>query len=177
VNGRDEEPYWRDIGTLDSYYDANIDLCRVEPKFNLYDKDWPTYTLIHFEPPAKTVFGDPPGKGKRAEVVDSLLCQSVIVSGGKVKRSILSNRVRVEEGATVDGAILFAGVQVGANARIRRAIVDKWVTIPPNFEIGYDLDTDRKRFTVTPSGIVVVPVGFDFEAAVKQPTRPRSVVT
>ena len=161
VNGA-SEPYWRDIGTLDSYYDANIDLCRVEPKFNLYDPSWQTYTLMYPEPPAKTVFADPPGKGKRAEVVDSLLCQSSIVSGARVKRSILSNRVRVDAGTTVDGSILLAGVQVGDSCRIQRTIVDKWVKIPPGTEIGYDPEADARRFTVTPSGIVVVPFGHDF---------------
>ena len=169
INGKDE-PYWRDIGTLDSYYEANIDLCRVEPKFNLYDPDWPTYTLVYPEPPAKTVFGDPPGTGKRSDVVDSLLCQGTIVSGAKAKRSILSNRVRLEEGASVDGSILFAGVEVGEGARLQRTIVDKWVKIPAGTEIGFDAEADAERFTVTPSGIVVVPFGYDFSEA---PAKPR----
>jgi glucose-1-phosphate adenylyltransferase len=164
INGK-EEPYWRDIGTLDSYYEANIDLCRVEPKFNLYDMNWQTYTLMYPEPPAKTVFGDPPGQGKRAEVVDSLLCQASIVSGAKVKRSILSNRVRVESGASVDGSILFAGVEVGENCRIQRAIIDKWVSVPPGTEIGFDQEADARRFTVTDSGIVVVPFDYAFDGA------------
>jgi glucose-1-phosphate adenylyltransferase len=171
----EHEPYWKDIGTIDSYYDANIDLCRVEPKFNLYEPDWPIYTFLHYEPPAKTVFGDPPGSGMRAEVVDSLLCQSVIVSGGRVKRSILSNRVRIDEHSSVDGAILFAGVRVGKGARIQRAIVDKWVDIPPGCEIGFDPEADARQFKVTPSGVVVVPHGYDFDQA-PAPARAKSTV-
>lgn len=163
-----DEPYWRDIGTLDSYYDANIDLCRVEPKFNLYDPAWPTYSLMHYEPPAKTIFADE--KGKRSEVFDSLLCGGVIVSGGRVMRSILSNRVRVEEDANVEGCIALAGVEIGRGARVRRAIIDKWTKIPPHEEIGYDVERDSKRFTVTPSGVVVVPRAYDFEA---NPSPPR----
>ncbi len=171
------EPYWRDIGTLDSYYEANIDLCRVEPKFNLYDSNWPIYTLIRYEPPAKTVFGDPAGKGLRAEVLDSLLCSGAIISGAKVKRSIISSQVRVEERATVDSSILFNGVRVGKGARIRRAIIDKWVKIPDGAEIGYDLELDAKRFKVTPSGVVVIPHGYDFDRNAAQAPAPEKAPT
>ena len=171
------EPYWRDIGTLDSFYEANIDLCRVEPKFNLYDSNWPIYSLIHYEPPAKTVFGDPGGKGLKAEVLDSLLCLGAIISGAKVKRSIISSQVRVEERATVDSSILFTGVHVGKDCRIRRAIIDKWVQIPDGMEIGYDLDVDAKRFKVTPSGVVVVPHGYDFERSPAPTPAPQPAPT
>jgi len=148
------EPYWRDVGTIDAYYDANMDLCSVQPQFNLYDQDWPIYTLWHNDPPAKTVFDEE--DGRRSEVVDSLLCPGTVVSGASVKRSILSNRVFVGEGASVEGALLFSGVVVGKGARLRRAIVDKWTEIPEGFEVGFDPEKDAERFKVTESGIVVI---------------------
>lgn len=154
------EPYWRDVGTLDAYYEANLDLCSIAPKFNLYDENWVTYSLWNNDPPAKTVFDE--SDGRRAEVVDSLLCPGVVVSGGHVRRSLLSNRVFVDERAEIEGSILFRGVVVDKGARVRRAIVDKWVEIPEGCEIGYDPDVDRERFTVTESGIVIVPRGYEF---------------
>ncbi len=154
-----ENLYWRDVGTIDAYYEAQLDLCNPEPQLNLYDDTWPTYTHAPNDPPAKTLFDD---TDRRADVVDSLLSPGVIVSGGKVRRSILSNRVYVDEGAIVEESILFRGVEVGPGAQIRRAIVDKWTKIPPDYRIGYDLEEDRKRFTVTESGIVVVPHSYPF---------------
>lgn len=153
------EPYWRDVGTLDAYYDANMDLCSVAPKFNLYDSQWPIYSLWHADPPAKTVFEGPT---RKAEVVDSMLCAGVVVSGGRVKRSILSNRVHVDENAVVEDSILLGGVQVQKGARVRRAILDKWTVVPEGETIGHDLALDQKRFTVTSSGIVVVPSRYAF---------------
>ncbi len=153
------ESYWRDVGTIDAYYEANLDMCRVEPSMNLYDQDWPIYTLWHNDPPAKTVLDEP---GRRAEVHDSLLCPGVIVSGAVVRRSILSNRCHVQERATVEDSILLRGVVVGQGARVRRAIIDKWVVVPTGVDIGYDEAADRERFTVTDSGIVVVPSRFEF---------------
>jgi len=151
------EPYWRDVGTLEAYFDANMDLCNVSPQFNLYDLEWPIYTLWHNDPPAKTIFNE--FDGKKSEVVDSLLCPGVVVSGAKVRRSILSNRVRVEEKALVEDSIVFAGANIGRDARIRRAIVDKWMEVPPGARIGYDEEEDRRHFTISPSGIVVVTGG------------------
>ncbi len=147
------EPYWRDVGTLDAYFDANFDLLSVTPQFNLYDWDWPIYTLWHNDPPAKTVFSEPQ---RRAEVLDSLLCPGVVVSGAAVRRSILSNRVFADEHAVIEDAIVFGNARIGKGARIRRAIIDKWVQIPDGFEVGYDLEKDRQRFVVSDSGIVVV---------------------
>ena len=157
VGGGDDPnrtPYWRDVGTIDAYYEANLDLCSVEPQFNLYDESWPTYTLWHNDPPAKTVLDE--GE-RRAEVLASLLCPGVVVSGAKVKRSILGNRVFVDEGAVVEDSILLSGVVVGKGAKIRRAIVDKWNVIEPGQTIGYDEEADREQYTVSDSGIVVVP--------------------
>ncbi|MBM4014067.1 MAG: glucose-1-phosphate adenylyltransferase [Planctomycetes bacterium] len=159
------EPYWRDIGTIDSFYAANLDLISVEPQFNLYDHHWPIFTMQHNEPPAKTVFADPPGTGKRSEVLDSVLSPGVVVSGGRVERSLLSYRCRVEEHAVVEDSILHAGVLVGPGARVRRAIIDKWTRVPPGETIGIDADRDRRRFTVSPGGIVVVPMRYDFSAS------------
>ena len=156
------EPYWRDVGTLDAYYEANMDLCAVAPRFNLYDVDWPIYSLWHADPPAKTVFDD---GGRRAEVVDSLLSPGVIISGAKVRRSILSNRVMVQDHAVVEDSILFGGVTVSPGARVRRAILDKWTRVPDGVAIGFDRAEDEKRFTVTSSGIVVVPARYSWNGA------------
>ena len=155
------EPYWRDVGTLDAYYEANLDLCAVEPRFNLYDKAWVTYSLWHNDPPAKTVFDE--DEGRRAVVVDSLLCPGVVVSGASVSRSLLSNRVFVDDRAQIEDSILFHGSVVGKDAKVRRAIVEKDIEIPEGCEIGHDLELDRERFTVTDSGIVVVPRGYRFD--------------
>ncbi|MFT5734169.1 MAG: glucose-1-phosphate adenylyltransferase [Planctomycetota bacterium] len=158
----DAAPYWRDVGTIDAYYDANLDLCSVTPKFNLYDRDWPIYTLWHNDPPAKTVFAEP--QGRSAHVVDSLLCNGSIVSGSRVRRSILSNRVYTGEDSDIEDCIIMSGVEVGDHVVLKKVIVDKWVKIPSGTQIGVDLEEDRKRFTVTESGIVVVPSGYDFQA-------------
>ncbi|MCA8956409.1 MAG: glucose-1-phosphate adenylyltransferase, partial [Planctomycetes bacterium] len=152
------QPYWRDVGTIDAYYEANLDLCSIKPSFNLYDENWPIYTLWHNDPPAKTVFNEP---DRKAEVVDSLICPGVVVSGAKVRHSILSNRVFVDEGAVVEGSIVMSGVRIGKNAQVRRAIIDKWTEIADGEVIGHDPARDRERFTVTDSGIVVVPRGAD----------------
>jgi glucose-1-phosphate adenylyltransferase len=150
--------YWRDVGTLDAIYEANMDLITVNPELNLYDKSWPIRTYQPQEPPPKFVFaqleGVPPRMG---HALDSMICSGSILSGGAVKRSILGYNVRVNSYATVEDSILFDGVIVGRHARIRRAIIDKWVHVPEGFEIGYDPDADRRRgFTVTESGITVI---------------------
>lgn len=155
---KDGEPYWRDVGTIESYYEANLDLCSPTPLFNLYQNDWQTYTLWHNEPPAKTVAAN----GKVCEVVDSMLCPGTIVSGATVRNSILSNRVHVQEGCEIDGSILFSGVVVGQGARVRRAIVDKWNVIPAGVQIGYDAAEDAARYPRSETGIVVIPTGFEF---------------
>jgi len=149
-----ERPYWRDVGTIDAYFEASLDLCSVKPRLNLYDEDWPIYTLWHNDPPAKTVLDE---DDRRAEVNDSLLCSGVVVSGATVKRSILGNRVFVDEGAVIEDSIILGSVKIGKNVRIRRAIIDKWAEIPDGDSIGYDLEADAKRFHVGSTGIVVVP--------------------
>lgn len=152
-------PYWRDVGTLDAYYQANMDLVGIDPVLNLYDTEWPIRTFQPQFPPPKFVFNDEGtrGQSRRGEAHDSIVCQGSIISGGSVSRSILSSGVRVNSYATVDDCILFEGVNVGRHSRIRRAIIDKNVQLPPDTVIGYDIDEDRKRgFTVSENGIVVI---------------------
>ena len=153
-----ESKYWRDIGTLDAYYEANMDLIQVTPLFNLYDREWPLRTYHEQWPPAKTVFADE-ASGRVGSLLDSLVANGCIISGGQVLRCILSPDVRINSFAQVEDSILMEHVEVGRYAKIRRAIIDKDVTIPRYAEIGYNLDEDRRRFLVTESGIVVVEKG------------------
>ena len=154
---RKATPYWRDVGTLDAYFQANMDLIEVDPVLNLYDRDWPIHTNQPQLPPPKFVFEEPGFAARRGEAHDSMVCQGCIVSGGHVRRSILSPNVRVNSFSLVENSILFSSVDVGRHCRIRRAIIDKDVHIPPHTTIGYDLEADRKRgFTVTEQGVVVI---------------------
>jgi glucose-1-phosphate adenylyltransferase len=153
-------PYWRDVGTLDAYYQANLDLIAIDPTLNLYDAAWPIRTHYPQSAPPKFVFtGDgAPGHARRGEALDSIVCPGCIVSGGQVRRSILSPHVRVNSYAVVEDSILFDGAEVGRYCRVRRAILDKDVKLPPYTVLGYDADFDRRRgFTVTEQGVVVVP--------------------
>jgi glucose-1-phosphate adenylyltransferase len=157
---RKSTPYWRDVGTLDAYYQATMDLVEIDPVLNLYDADWPIRTYQPQLPPPKFVFGEngPIGQSRRGEALDSMVCSGSVVSGGHVRRSVLAARVRVNSYAVVEDSILFDGVDVGRYSRIRRAIIDKEVKLPPYTVLGYDLEFDRQRgFTVTESGVVVVP--------------------
>jgi glucose-1-phosphate adenylyltransferase len=158
----ENDPYWRDVGTIEAYFDANMDLCSVKPHLNLYHKDWPTYTLWHNDPPAKTVFSEL-GDGRRAEVQDSLLCPGTVVSGAKVRHSVLSNRVYVDEHSQLDECIVLRGAKIGKRCKLKRVIVDKWNQVPDGTVIGYDLEADKKRFAVSPTGIVVVEHGHKWE--------------
>jgi glucose-1-phosphate adenylyltransferase len=153
-------PYWRDVGTLDAYYQANMDLIAVEPVLNMYDAGWPIRTLQPQLPPPKFVFTGEgaPGHARRGEALDSIVCAGSVVSGGHVRRSILSPRTRVNSYAVVEDSILLDGVDVGRYCRVRRAIIDKDVKLPPYTVLGYDAEFDRRRgFTVTDQGVVVVP--------------------
>ncbi len=153
-----DDTYWRDVGTLDAYWEANMDLTSVTPRFDLYDPDWPFRTYQGQFPPAKSVYDNVAG-GRVGAALDSLVCGGVVISGGRVIRSVLSPSVRIHSYAEVVESVLFDRVDVGRRARIRKAIIDKDVKIPKGMEIGYDLTEDAKRFTVTESGIVVVPRG------------------
>jgi glucose-1-phosphate adenylyltransferase len=149
-----EAKYWRDIGTLDAYYEANMDLCRVNPEFNLYDPEWPLRTHQVQAPPAKFVFAD---DGKRCgRALDSIISAGCIISGSGIVGSVLCPNVRVHSFCTVEQSILMPGVRVGRHARIRRAIIDRDVFIPRGACIGYNEEEDRQRHTVTERGIVVV---------------------
>ncbi|MCM3880627.1 MAG: glucose-1-phosphate adenylyltransferase [Vicinamibacterales bacterium] len=146
--------YWRDIGTLDAFYDANMDLCHVDPEFNLYDPEWPMRTYQPQAPPAKFVFAE---KGRRCgEALDSVISPGCIISGSRVVGSVLCPNVRVHSYGTIEQCILMPGVRVGRHARIRRAIVDRDVLIPRGAVIGFNPEEDRKRHTVTDLGVVVV---------------------
>jgi glucose-1-phosphate adenylyltransferase len=145
--------YWRDVGTLDAYYEANMDLVSVSPIFNLYDKAWPLRTWQQQYPPAKFVFNDPERMGVG---LDSIVSQGCVVSGGRVIRSVLGLDVRVNSYCEVQNSIIYNHVNIGRHSRIRNAIIDRHVSLPERTEIGYDLEADTKRFHVTPSGLVVV---------------------
>ena len=152
--------YWRDVGTIDSYFEANLDLTEVNPLFNLYDESWPIRTYREQHPPAKFVFSEPAvagGPARRGEALDSIVAAGVIVSGGAVERSVLAPQVRVNSYSHIQDSILMEGVSIGRRSNIRRAIIEKGVRIPEGTTIGYDLDADRARFTVTANGVVVVP--------------------
>lgn len=154
---RKRQAYWRDVGTLDAYYDANMDLIDVDPLLNLYDQDWPIRTLQQNLPPPKFVFGSDGDPERCGQAIDSIVCPGTILSGGRVQRSVISPNVRINSYARVEDSIVFQNVNIGRHARVRRAIIDKDVHIPAEMEIGYDLELDRRRgFTVSPSGLVII---------------------
>ena len=155
--------YWRDVGTLDAYYESNIDLVQVEPLFNVYDRKWPIRTYQLQYPPAKFVFNQETS-GRRGIAVDSLVSDGCIISGGVVERCILSPNVRVNSFAEVQDSLILEGVDIGRYAKVKNAIIDKDAKIMPYAAVGYDKELDRKRFTVTPKGIVVVEKGAVVEA-------------
>ena len=153
--------YWRDVGTIDAFYDANMDLISVTPIFNLYNMDWPILTLPEPLPPAKFVFAEDERMG---HALDSMVSPGVIVSGATVDHSVISSRVHLHARALVTDSVVFSGVDVGGGAVVRRAIVDKDVVIDPGARIGVDPEQDRARFTISPAGIVVVPKGTRVQA-------------
>ncbi len=151
---RKQDAYWRDVGTVGAYFEANMDLVAVDPLLNIYDDQWPLRTYHPNYPPPKFVFAE---NERRGHAVDSVVCQGSIVSGGQVERSVVGPNARINSFARVEDSILFEGVDVGRYARIRRAIIDKAIRIPADFEIGFDHELDRRRgFTVTEEGITVI---------------------
>jgi glucose-1-phosphate adenylyltransferase len=162
---RDEETgetsYWRDVGTIEAFYEANLDMVAVKPELNLYDQTWPIHTYIPPYPPAKTVFTTMEGPERRVgEVLGSAVCSGSVISGGRVRNSLLAYNVRVNSWAEVDDSIVFDDVQIGRHAKVRRAILDKHARIPEGGRVGYDPAEDiANGYTVTESGIVVVPKG------------------
>jgi glucose-1-phosphate adenylyltransferase len=145
--------YWRDVGTLDAYYEANMDLVSVTPIFNLYDKSWPLRTWQQQYPPAKTVFADPERMGV---AVDSIVSGGSIISGGRVQGCVVGLDVRVNSFCEVENSIIFNHVNIGRHSRIRNAIIDRHVVLPEHTEIGYDLEADRSRYHVSEKGVVTV---------------------
>lgn len=158
VTGR-EKGYWRDIGDIDAYYEANMDLCSVSPSFNLYSREWPIRTVRWYYPPAKFVFDD---DGRRGSAFDSIVGEGTILSGAIVKKSVISQNVRIHSGSKVESSIILDGVGVGENTRIKNAIIDRRVNIPNGTRIGYNLKNDKKLYSVSKKGIVVIPRDYKF---------------
>ena len=145
--------YWRDVGTLDAYYEASMDLRAVSPELNLYNRQWPLRTAGYYDAPAKFVFDE---DGRRGMAIDSIIAGSSIVSGGIVRGSILGRGVRIHTGASIEDSVIFDNCDIGRRAKVKRAILDKNVKVPPGAEIGYNLEEDRQKYHVTDSGIVVI---------------------
>ena len=152
----DENNYWRDIGTLDAYWEANMDLVQASPEFNLYDKDWPIRTYKKQYPPAKTIFNRNLPEGRTDMILNSIVSGGCIISGAKAEGCILSPDVRVDSNSEIYDSIIMESVRIGKNVKIQKAIIDKYVSIPDYMSIGYDREEDSKHFTITDSGIVVV---------------------
>jgi len=151
---KDSIPYWRDVGTIEAYYEANMDLNHIKPELNLYNREWPVRSSSYPDPPAKFAFDEP---NRRGEAIDSIVSGGCILSGGVVRKSVLGRGVRVHTGALVEGCVIMDNCDIGRHAKLRRAILDKNVRIPEDTLIGYDLDADRARgWHVTDSGIVVI---------------------
>jgi glucose-1-phosphate adenylyltransferase len=149
----DQAAYWRDVGTIDAYYEASMDLRSVKPELNLYNRNWPLRTAGYQDPPAKFTFDD---EGRRGTSVDSIISGGAILSGGTVKNSIIGRGVRVHAGAVIEDSIIFDNCDIGRRSKVKRAILDKNVRVPEDATIGHDLERDRKNHHVTESGIVVV---------------------
>ncbi len=151
---KDSIPYWRDVGTIEAYYEANMDLNQIRPQLNLYNREWPVRSTSYSDPPAKFVFDE---ENRRGEALDSIVSGACIISGGVVRKSVLARGVHVHTGALVEGSVILDNCDIGRRAKVRRAILDKNVRIPEDATVGYDLDADRARgWHVTESGIVVI---------------------
>lgn len=154
---RKTDAYWRDVGTIDAYYEASMDLISIDPQLNLYDNHWPMRAYQPNLPPPKFVFGSEGGSTRRGAAMDSMICQGAIISGGEVARSIIGPGVRVNSYSSVQDSILFDDVVVGRRSRLRGVIIDKGVQIPPETSIGFDPELDAARgFQITDSGLVVI---------------------
>jgi glucose-1-phosphate adenylyltransferase len=150
----DSIPYWRDVGTIDAYYEANMDLCHIKPELNLYNRQWPLCSASYPDPPAKFAFNE---VNRRGDAIDSIVSGGCILSGGVVRNSILGRGVRVHAEAVVEGCVVMDNCDIGRRAKVRRAILDKNVRVPEDALIGYDCNADRARgWHVTDSGIVVI---------------------
>ncbi len=152
--------YWRDVGTIKAFWEANMDLRSVKPDFNLYNKKWPIRTASYGTPPAKFVFNE---DGRRGQAIDSIIGEGSIISGGKVQESVIGREVLIDSGAEVKSSLIMDRVKINKDCKIKMVIIDKDVEVPPSTEIGYDLKQDKKRFFVDKeSGIIVIPKGYKF---------------
>jgi glucose-1-phosphate adenylyltransferase len=147
------EPYWRDVGTLDAYWEANMELAKVTPDLNLYDRDWPVWTHQEQLPPAKFVFDD---EGRRGMAVDSMVSGGCIVSGARVRRSVLFSNVRVDDAALIEDCVVLPDVVIGPGVQLRRAIVDRHCRLDRDLEVGASPEQDAKRFRVTEKGLTLI---------------------
>src|SRR5262249_7992579 len=148
--------YWRDVGTLDAYYEANMDLRDAQPQLNLYNPHWPLRTAYYDQPPAKFVFDE---ESRRGQALHSVISEGCIISGGTVRNSVLGRSVYVHANSYIEDSVIMDYAEIGRRARVRRAIIDKYTYVPDGDEIGYDAERDRQRFFVTDSGLVVIPKG------------------
>ncbi|MDR2187792.1 MAG: glucose-1-phosphate adenylyltransferase [Azonexus sp.] len=156
VGSSGQKPYWRDVGTIDAYWEANMEMTKVTPELNLYDRDWPIWTYQEQLPPAKFVFDD---DGRRGQAIDSMVSGGCIISGAELKRSLLFSSVHLHSWVSVTDSVLLPGVDVGRHAVLRRCVIDKRVRIPEGMQIGVDSAEDKKRFHVSPGGVVLVTPG------------------
>ncbi len=146
-------PYWRDVGTIDSYWEANMELCRVTPDLNMYDREWPIWTYQEQLPPAKFVFDD---DKRRGMAVDSLVSGGCIISGASIRRSLLFSDVHVGSYSEIEDSVILPDVHIGENARLRKVVIDKRARVPDGLEVGFDIENDRKRFFVTDNGVTLI---------------------
>lgn len=154
-----QDRYWRDVGTIDAYYQANMDLLAHKPQLNLYQNTWPVRTYQRQAPPARTTIGH---SGSEGTFINSILSSGVVIAGGNIRDSILFDNIVVEDQASISNSIIFSDVHVGAGAKLKNCIIDNHVTVPPGETVGYDFLLDQQRFTVSAKGIVVVPEGYVF---------------
>ncbi|MGB9695166.1 MAG: glucose-1-phosphate adenylyltransferase [Caldisericaceae bacterium] len=157
-----KESYWRDVGTLDSFYESNMDILTEAPLIDIYDRNWPVFTHSRQYPPSKITSGRLHGESIASHVEDSIVGEGSLLSGVHVKHSIIFYNVKIKAGSSIEDSIIFGGVKIGNNVRIKRCIIDKEVEIPDNVSIGFDVETDKKYFYVTPTNIVVIEKGFKF---------------
>ena len=153
VGRPDQAPYWRDVGTLDSYWEANMELCRVTPDLNMYDKEWPIWTYQEQLPPAKFVFDD---ADRRGMAIDSLVSGGCIISGAMIRRSLLFSDVRVDSHSVIEDSVILPDVAIEKNVKLRKVVVDKRSRIPEGLTVGYDLESDRRRFLVSDKGVTLI---------------------
>ena len=146
-------PYWRDVGTVDAYWDANLGLTKVTPELNLYDEDWPIWSYQQHLPPAKFVFDD---EGRRGHAMDSLISGGCIISGATVRRSLLFSKVRVQDYSLIEDSVVLPNVEIGRDVTLKRAIIDKYCKLPDGFTAGVDVERDKARFHVSEGGITLV---------------------